>query len=290
MYNENEYLSPTLDIVFKMMFGDKRNADMLENLLKTYLELDHLGKFELTNVEIPPEQDDGKRIRLDLRITTDKEEIDVEVQVYRDNEYAERSVAYWASMYNTSVKHGGSYAHKKTLSLNILGYTQFKECKNYISNFIWYDPQNEIKLTDNARITFVELPKIKSCTPEQIKNDDKVAWAAFFNARSKEEFNMLNQTTTNQNVQKAVAVIRELSGDEMVREIARKREEAIYTEISKMRGAREEGIIEGEARGIVKGEAIGIIKGSKETIEKVIKAMQLKGMNDSDINDIISSL
>lgn len=281
MDKENEYLSPTLDVIFKMMFGDENNKDMLKSLLITYLEIDDIGEFELINAEVPPEDTDGKLMRLDLRVTSQGQEIDVEVQVYRDSEYAERCVSYWSSIHNAAIKRGMDYTTKKVMSLNILGFKQFDDDGGYISNFVWYDPINKRQLSNKAKITFVELPKVKNCTPEQIKNDDKVAWAAFFNAKSKEEFAMLNQNTANQNVQKAVTIIRKLSADEEVREIARKREEAVYTEISKMRAKYNEGMEKGLQKGVQKGikimadnlRALGV---SEEQIREAIRLYEGK--------------
>ena len=60
---------------------------------------------------------------------------------------------------------------------------------------------------------------------------------------------MLNQATNSPTVQKAVTIIRELSGDERIREEARKREEALFNERSALKGAKEEGIAEGLATG-----------------------------------------
>lgn len=127
MYKKGDYLSPTLDVVFKMMFGDENNKDMLKSLVETYLEIE-IDNFQFANIEIPPEEKEGKLVRLDLRIiTNEQQEIDVEVQVYRDNWYIDRSISYWASMYNSSFKSGEDYNAKTALSLNILGFTQFKD-------------------------------------------------------------------------------------------------------------------------------------------------------------------
>ena len=40
-----EYLSPKLDIVFKKMFSDKNNTDMLKGLLRAYLDIDVEGTY-----------------------------------------------------------------------------------------------------------------------------------------------------------------------------------------------------------------------------------------------------
>ena len=270
---EQEYLSPTLDVVFKMIFGNKNNKDMLINLIETYLEIDGIEDFVLTNVEVPPNKKRGKQIRLYLRVTTKEQEIDVEVQVYRDPRYINRCIYYWVSMYNLAVEQGDEYNAKPIYSLNILGFKEFDDDKPYISNFVWYDPVNKRQLTDKAKITFVELPKIRKCTPEQIKNDDKIAWSAFFNSKSKEDFAMLNQITNNKNVKKAVSIIGLLTSNDKAREIARKREEAIRIERSKIIGSREEGRAEGRAETI---KAMREAGASDELIEAALRRLNTK--------------
>ncbi|MCI5577921.1 MAG: Rpn family recombination-promoting nuclease/putative transposase [Oscillospiraceae bacterium] len=272
-----EYLSPKLDIVFKKMFGDANNSDMLRNLVSAYLGIDTNGKFELSNTEITPEELERKFARLDLRISTDTSEIDVEVQVLNAPDYSERSIYYWASLYSSTVKRGEEYGTAKTtMALNILDFKMFN-CDNFNTNFTFYDPKNKVTLSDKAQISFIELPKIRTVTKEQIANDERIAWAAFFNAKREEDFNMLNKVTTNPNVQKAVTIIRELSADEKIREEARKREEALYTERSALSSTYDKGVSD------------GIAKGRAEGVAQVIANMKALGMSETEIKRILNA-
>lgn len=254
---ENELISPKLDIVFKKMFGDVNNADMLSSLIKAYLDVDTGGKFELSNTEITPEELERKFARLDLRISTEQSEIDIEVQVLNTLDYNDRCLYYWASLYTSSILRGEEYnSAKQTLALNILDFKMF-DCESFNTNFTFCDPKNNVTLSDKARISFIELPKIRNITREQIKNDERIAWAAFFNAKTKEELDMLNETTNNVGVQKAVAVIKELSADERIREEARKRADALFNERSAMKAHLEKGLEIGLERGRAEGRAEG---------------------------------
>lgn len=267
----DEIISPKLDIVFKRMFGDVNNADMLQSLVSAYLDVDTSGKFELSNTEITPEELERKFARLDLRISTEKSEIDIEVQVINTPDYSDRCLYYWASLYTSSILRGNEYnSAKQTLALNILDFKMFK-CENFNTNFTFCDPKNNVTLSDKARISFIELPKIRKITREQIKTDERIAWAVFFNAKTKEEFDMLNETTNNVGVQKAVTVIKELSADEKVREEARKRADALFNERSAMRSQLEKGRAEGRAE----GEA------------NIIAKMRESGMTEEQINSIL---
>lgn len=267
-----EYLSPKLDIVFKKAFGDINNADMLRGLVSAFLNVDTSGKFELTNTEITPEELQRKFARLDLRISTQQSEIDIEVQVLNSSDYSDRCLYYWASLYSSTVPRGDEYrTAKQTMTLNILDFKMF-DCEDFNTNFTFYDPKNNLSLSDKARISFIELPKIRNYTEEQIRCDERVAWVAFFNAKTKEEFDMLNNTTCNTNVKKAITVIRRLSADEKIREEARKREDALYNERSMLNAKLDEGIAIGRAEGRA----------------KIVAQMRAYGLNDSQIAGILN--
>ncbi len=285
-----EYLSPKLDVVFKKMFGDINNKDMLRDLVKTYLGVDANGKFELSNTEITPIELEKKFARLDLKISTADEVIDVEVQVAKQEDYSDRSLFYWAALYAGTVDRGEDYVSSKTtLSLNILDFKMF-ECDDFNTNFTFYDPKNGLTLSDKARISFIELPKVREITQEQIKNDPRLAWAAFFNATREEDFDMLNKTTANPTIKKAVTVIRDLSGDEEMREMARKREETIMNERWIVSAAERKGREEGKEEGFTKmADALRALGMDESDIEEAI--LRAKGMEpepeavDEDEND-----
>lgn len=281
-----EYLSPKLDIVFKKMFGDINNSDMLRSLVGAYLGIDTNGKFELSNTEITPEEIERKFARLDLRISTEKSEVDVEVQVLNTLDYNDRCLYYWASLYTSSVPRGGEYKEaKQTMSLNILDFKMFN-CKNFNTNFMFCDPNNHVVLSDKARISFIELPKIRNITPEQIRNDERLAWAAFFNAKKEEDFDMLNETTKNTAVQKAVTVIRQLSADERICEEARKREDALFNERSALSAHYKKGVAEGIAIGETK-EREKLTREYEDKQQRMIQAFRSMGVSEEAIAEAV---
>ena len=84
---------------------------------------------------------------------------------------------------------------------------------------------------------------------------------------------MPNQITTNPNVQKAVTI----SSDEKIREEARKREEALYTERSALSSTYDKGVSDGMA------------KGRAEGVAQVIANMRALGMSEAEIKRILSA-
>jgi predicted transposase/invertase (TIGR01784 family) len=78
--------------------------------------------------------------------------------------------------------------------------------------------------------------------------DDKTGvygWLRFLKAETREEFEMIAQANPTMN--RAVAVLKELSADERTRMLNESLEKARRDEASRMKGARRDGIAEGKA-------------------------------------------
>lgn len=274
-----DYLSPKLDIVFKRMFGDENNKDILQDFLKTYLDIEANEKdLILKNTEITPKDITMKFSRFDLRVSTKKEEIDIEIQVNKQKDFHKRTLYYASLLMNSNVKRGQKYADaKRVVILNILNHRMFPQYKDFFTTFILYDPKHKIQLTDALKIHILELPKIKNATLEQIRSNSKIAWAAFFNAESEEEFDMLRENTLNRKIQKAISVLGKLSVSEKMRSEAQKRENALFNERSALSAERAEGRAEGR------------VEGRKKEREEIIKKMRKANMSEEQIKSIINS-
>ena len=179
---------------------------------------------------------------------------------------------YWAQMYARDVKSGQQYSTaKKAMMLNILNFNR-TENENFCSNFTFYDAENKLRLSDKAQISFVELPKIRGIPEEQIGKDLRLAWAAFFNSETEEEFNMLTDATNNEYIHKAMTVIRELGADEKFRAEALSREEAIFERINATTTFYNQGKAEGRA----------------EATAAFVKNLKAMGMPEEEIRKALS--
>ena len=114
-----------------------------------------------------------------------------------------------------------------------------------------------------------------------------LAWSTFFNAKSKEDFNMLRENTVNPNVQKAVEVLGRLSLNGSVRQEAKIREDALFNERSAMSAARKEGREEGRAEGKAEGRAEGKAEGLQEGIKIMSDNLRAIGISEEQIREAI---
>jgi predicted transposase/invertase (TIGR01784 family) len=116
--------------------------------------------------------------------------------------------------------------------------------------------------TNSVEINILEvkkLPKREDGTPLWI-------WGKFFDAETEEEFDMLAKKSAE--VDKAVMIIKRLSGSERERRIAEMREMAWRDEESIRRGMYNEGRAEGLEEGIEKGIEKGIEIGEAAGYER----------------------
>ncbi|MBE6843534.1 MAG: hypothetical protein E7510_12005, partial [Ruminococcus sp.] len=96
-------------------------------------------------------------------------------------------------------------------------------------------------LTDKLAIHFFELGKINKKPDTSNKMQ---LWMQLINAETEGDLEMLEQTNVKE-IQEAVLILREMSADEKMKELARRRELALYDRITDLEVSRAEGRAEG---------------------------------------------
>ena len=241
-----ELVSPKLDVVFKTLFVE--NPDLLENFVACALDVnpEEITEFQITNPELPPESAEGKFSRLDISLVVNGRLVNIEIQVRKYPDYKDRSLFYWAKLFTSELKSGEEYGElKQTITINILDFNLFEERKQYYTEVLPLIKDSGELFSDKMSLRFYELKKV-----DKENNEGELElWLKFFNAASEEDFEMLQNTVTPA-VKKAVNVIYNMSADDRIREQARLREKALHDEASALKGARNEGRMEGLLKGM----------------------------------------
>ncbi|MDR2825795.1 MAG: Rpn family recombination-promoting nuclease/putative transposase, partial [Deltaproteobacteria bacterium] len=136
---------------------------------------------------------------------------------------------------------------------------------------------------DIIEVNTLELPKLPG------ERDDTALWdwLKFLKSSSKEELAMLSEN--NQQIQKAVGILMELSADEQTRLLEESREKARWDEMSRLRGA----MAEGEAKGVAIGETKGKADVARGMIQEGIAhdiIMRVTGLSLDEIADFSKTL
>ena len=265
---EKKYLSPKNDLVFKLIFGDRRNSDVLIEFLKNMLDLpdqeyDHI---EFADTHLLPDDIDGKMGILDIKLyTKNKNVIDIEIQVWRVPDLQERILFYLSRMVFEQIKQGDDYRKiKKAISIVITDFSLIEDSDHYCNRYRLYDKNTQSEFTELVEVITLELPKL----PAQNDQSGLWEWLQFIKSEKEEVWTMLAEK--NPQIKKAVAVVKKLSEEERIKRLAESREKAQWDEYLRMTGSRAEGKVE------------GIL----ETQIEIVRAMRLKGFDEFVISEI----
>ncbi|MDR0564287.1 MAG: Rpn family recombination-promoting nuclease/putative transposase [Azoarcus sp.] len=209
---------PRLDVLFKLIFGDRRNPDNLRGLLEATLDLPPEDYDEITLVDphLAPGYPGDKLCILDIKLKTATGKlIDIEIQLCGQSHIRERILFYQARMISEQIGPGEDYRHiKRTICILIADFALIPENSAYHNRFTLRDPQTGAQFTDLLEIHVLELPKL----PADGDGTPLWDWLKFIAARDKEELDMLAEK--NPKVRKAVVKYMELTEDERTRMIA----------------------------------------------------------------------
>ena len=250
-----ELLSPKIDVVFKALFSSADSEDILTDFLASVLDIesDDIKNINIINTEVLPETIEQKYSRLDIAMEVGGRIVNVEMQVKNLSDYKERVLFYWSKLYAKDLREGESYKKlKQTISISILDYNMF-DCEECHSVFMLKETNRNEILTDKCRFDFLELPKADSDS-RQVKRLKR--WLKFFNVKSEEDAEMITQANDTV-MNKAVFILKKMSADDRMREVARIRERALHDEASYLEDARDEGFRLGREEGRAKGRAEG---------------------------------
>ncbi|MDR0881116.1 MAG: Rpn family recombination-promoting nuclease/putative transposase, partial [Candidatus Adiutrix sp.] len=100
-------LLPKSDMIFKLIFGDQKNAEILEGFLKATLDLppDDYGQLTITDSHLNRETKAGKMSILDVKLQTRLGKvIDIEIQLSDLPDIRTRIIYYVARMITGQMK------------------------------------------------------------------------------------------------------------------------------------------------------------------------------------------
>ena len=251
MNAEEKIVMLKLDIIFKRVFGNEKNTEIIAGFISDMLDIprEKITKVVIKNVELPPEEIDQKFSRLDLNLYVDGRKINIEMQINKESAYKERTLFYWAKLYSDDLDSGEDYsALSQTICVNIINFNLF-DCENYHSHFMLKEKERDEIMTDKLAIHFFELKKVGKYKRNKRMED----WLTLINAETEGDLMALQQNTSIPEIQKTIVILREMSADEKIREEARRREKRLHDEATALNHARKEGIAEGIAEGEARG-------------------------------------
>jgi predicted transposase/invertase (TIGR01784 family) len=158
------------DIVFKIVFGAKKNRTILRALLNALLSLsgqDRIRQVTLLGGENDKAYLEERGVILDVRAQDGQGRFyNVELQVSNEPDYVPRILFYLAKLFAGQLESGEQYDKlAKTISISILDFTLFPDVKDLHSAYRFHDVQHQRELSDLLEIHFIELRKFRHKPP-----------------------------------------------------------------------------------------------------------------------------
>ena len=238
-------LTPRSDTIFKAIFGDQRNVNILARFLRAVFEQSPIkiefSKLEIANTSLIADNKDERNSAVDvLAITENGEKIDIEIQINDHNDIQKRTVFYASRMTTNQVtkrvKLEERYRNIKTvIVIAILDFKIRRDDDKYFHGNILKDMIDNKIYTDVEQIYTLELPKI----PANDDNKELWTWLKFLKSNTVDEMKKIKNKIPE--VDEAMSIYENFISDEELKSIAETRE-------IKYKLDRNEWIAEGETK------------------------------------------
>ena len=230
---------PTNDVIFKMIFGDKRHPRILIHFLNSVIRPDSpITSIDIKQTELSKDLVSQKGVRLDIVATTESGEIiSIEMQKGREPHMVARSLFYWSKLFSGQLEVSESYENlHRTISINILDFKLFEKDKRFWRKIVLLDKETNEQLTDLLELHFIELGKMK-----EMREDSPITfWIEFFKDPYSEKVKKLCEYVPE--IKEAKEVYERAKSDPEAQELMRIREKATRDFASAIHGAKDEGI------------------------------------------------
>ena len=247
-------LNPKIDFVFKKIFGSEEHPEILISFLNAVLKPKKpIVSVEIKNSDLEKEYIEDKFYRLDVKaLTSNKEIINIEIQLKNEYNMIQRSLYYWSKLYEEQLSEGDRYDKlSRTVCINIL---DFKYLKNdrFHNGYRLKEIETNEELTNLQEIHFIEIPKLKRFESTEEIVDLLEGWVEFLRDPESEVIRKLEMS--NKEIREAKDELYRLSRNSKERELYYLREKSLRDEISALANAKEKGLKEGLKQGLFEGK------------------------------------
>lgn len=230
------------DLVFKMIFGNPNDHEVLIGFLQSVLDIpkEEYDKIELVDPNFRVDELGGKLGILDVKLHTKSEKIiNIEIQVKKASDLKQRILLYVSRMVTEQLPEGEKYDKiKKVISIMICtDHNLIEDSHRYHNKYLLRDNESGSLFTDLLEINILEFKKVSP------KDESALAsWLKFLNTTDKEELDMIS--TKNSALKKAVCEYRKITSDERKRMLIQAREDAWRDEEARKKAAFKDGRVE----------------------------------------------
>ena len=234
-------LDPMLDIVFKKIFGNPETPEVTIDFLNAVLQdEDPITSIRFAETELTPDYFSDKYPRLDIRATTsNKQEVNIEVQVNDTDNMLKRSMFYGCKLFTDQLKKGQPYETiDRTVCINIVDHIIFPNEKDYHNCYKLLNTETHNLLFNDFEIHYIEISKY--IISQQLSDNDLDIWTEFIKDPYSKNIQIYKQKIRSLNIAEETLI--KVSSDKTERYLAEKREEGIRERLSSLAFAENKGI------------------------------------------------
>jgi predicted transposase/invertase (TIGR01784 family) len=299
MSEGSDKVKPTNDYVFKLIFGDEKDKDILISFLnalfKEYSFLPHIEDIELQNSELIKRYDENRSGSLDIKAKVKGDTfIDIEVQAKDTGNLINRGIFYNSFMIVNNIKEGNDLTNiPKVISIwivkgNLKEDNIFHEYKSPLALCNLKTEKSKLNdevttISNNFNIIFIFLSKIE----EGIMNNDLENWLRFIDNQNVSNVSNKDITRANNklNVLRGSKMIKE-EYEAMLKDKVKYNMDKAYAKEEGLRQGINQGIKQGIKQGLKQGKEEGLKQGEMNKAKKMAKILLQSGV---DINIISQS-
>jgi len=287
--NQTELMTPKIDFVFKLIFGNEKDTSFLISFLNAALDLTGEKAIKSVIIKSPindRQTEEDKLSIMDIKAqTNDETMINIEIQLRDQHNMRQRTLYHLSKMITERLNKGEDYQKiAKTVAINILDFDLLGEETRFHNVFSLRERKTHKELTDIAEIHFMELPVLrryiehnKEDITELIGKEKLLDWLLFIDAPDSEYTKLAENS--DETIGRAKEMLRTLSKDEKLREEYLAREKAIMDHYASLKAAerygreqgREEGKLQIAAQMLKDGMSIELICKYTGLSEEIIK-------------------
>jgi predicted transposase/invertase (TIGR01784 family) len=297
-----------MDFMFKQLFGNPRRKSITIAFLNDLLNrkgLERIVDVSYENTELTKQELDGKTNRLDVLVSTsNKDRINVEIQLVNQHDMPERTLYYWAKLFTSYLEAGQDYSLLvPTIMISILNYPLFPhETDNFHTIFhikedtehFYWSPHLEFHAIDLSQF-MVKWKKYRRGMKENISAE--FPWLMMLTAADyrkkivdKELLQELEVFAMNEHeIREAMIEWENLSANKENKVLYEARLKYLRDQLSNIRGERKAGREEGMKEGLDKGKAEGIRIVAKNLLNSGIPVSEIKkltGLSEQEIENL----
>ncbi len=274
--SEKKLLSPKIDVVFQVLFGEVGSERITKRFLESILE-QKIDSIDLSKNQILRREKVLDKLGiLDVIATINgKEKCNIEMQLESETTIKERILYYWSRVYSRQIKKGNKYENlQKTIVILIADFkVEGLEELEYITKWKIIEEKNrKLILTDKLELVIIELPKII----EDEARSELIDWLSFLENPKSER--VKKKMKENEELNEAVNKLEEMSEDEYLERIADLREKKILDENSRLSESYNKGITEGK-----KGAKLEVAKKMLEKNIPIEIIVEITGLSEEEI-------